>query len=104
MNAGAGARPQASSTRAQSFRSARNLAMVRNWSASAAMRKKIMRRASSSLMPAGLERAHIFDRDREREGELLRLRAAGIVDHAPIGDRERPAEALPRHAGDGGGE
>ena len=31
--------PQASSTRAHNFRSARNLAMVRNWSASAARRK-----------------------------------------------------------------
>ena len=37
--AGTGVRPQACSTRAQSFRMARNFAMVRNWSASAARRK-----------------------------------------------------------------
>ena len=39
LEAGFGTRPHASSTRAQSFRKARNLAMVRNWSASAASRK-----------------------------------------------------------------
>ena len=37
--AGFGASPQARSTRAHNFRSARNFAMVRNWSASAASRK-----------------------------------------------------------------
>ena len=43
---------------------------------------------------AGFERAQIGDRGGEREGQLLRLRAAGIVDDAAVGDRERPAKAL----------
>ena len=43
---------------------------------------------------AGFERAQIGDRGCERESELLRFRAAGIVDDAPVGDRERPAKAL----------
>ena len=44
-------------------------------------------------MPLRFERAQIGDRAREREGELLRLRAAGIVDDASVGDRERTVEA-----------
>ena len=43
---------------------------------------------------AGFERAQAIDRGGEREGQLLRFRAAGIVDDAPVGDRERPAKAL----------
>jgi len=50
MKAGFGASPQACSTRAQSSRSARNLAIVRNWSASALRRNEIAAAAASSAM------------------------------------------------------
>ena len=55
-----------------------------------------MRRASSSANAARLQRPQIGDRDREHEGELLRLRAARRMDDAAVGGRERPAEALVR--------
>ena len=48
------------------------------------------------------QRAQISDRDREHIGQLLRLRAAGVVDDAAVGGGERAREALPspasRHA------
>ena len=43
---------------------------------------------------AGFQRAQIIDRGGNGEGQFLRLRAAGIVDDAPVGDRERSAKAL----------
>ena len=39
------------------------------------------------------ERAEISDRDREHIGQLLRLRAAGVVDDAAVGGGERALEA-----------
>ena len=50
------------------------------------------------------ERAQIGDGARQREGELLRLRAAGIVDDAAIGDRERAAETVACKTADHVGE
>ena len=41
---------------------------------------------------AGFERAQISDRDREREGKLLRLRSAGIVDGPAVRQHERSFE------------
>ena len=40
----------------------------------------------------GFERAQIGDRARQRKGQFLRFRAAGIMDDAAIGDGERTAE------------
>ena len=48
-------------------------------------------RARCRALPARADRSTA---QREREGKLLRLRAAGIVDDAPVRDRERPAETL----------
>ena len=42
----------------------------------------------------GFERAQIGHGAAERERKLLRLRAAGIVDDAPVRDRERSAKAV----------
>ena len=42
----------------------------------------------------GFQRAQIGERDGEHEGQFLRLRAAGIVDHAPVGGGEPAAETL----------
>ena len=53
-----------------------------------------MRAAASSDNTRRFERAQIGHRAAEREGKLLRLRAAGIVDHATVRDRERPAKAV----------
>ena len=53
-----------------------------------------MPRAASSGTPLASKRAQIGDRAGEREGQFLRFRAAGIVDDAAVGDRERAAEAL----------
>ena len=44
--------------------------------------------------PAGFQRTQIFHSRCQHVGELLRLRAAGIVDDAAVGSRERPAKAL----------
>ena len=51
-----------------------------------------MRRAASSATPPRFERAQIGDRAGKHESQFLRLRAAGIVDHAAIGGRERAAK------------
>ena len=45
---------------------------------------------------ARFERAQAIDGGGEREGQLLRFRAAGIVDDAAVGDRERARESLAR--------
>ena len=75
--------------------------MVRNSSASAASRKinhppRVIERDA-----ARFQRPQIGDCDGKREGELLRLRAARIVDHAAVGRSERSGEALRGEAGDG---
>ncbi len=48
---------------------------------------------------ACFERAQVGDGGSKREGQLLRLRSAGIVDDASVGDRERTLEAaVGKHA------
>ena len=51
-----------------------------------------------------LERAEIGDGDCEREGKLLRLRAACGMDGPAIGDGEGSGEALAREIGDERGQ
>ena len=53
---------------------------------------------------AGFQRAQAIDRGGDGEGEFLRFRAAGIVNDAPVGDRERPAKSLFGKIADGGRE
>ena len=96
MKAGSGCSPQASSTAPTVSASARNFAMVRNWSASAASRKKIIAPRRVERDAARFERAQIGERIAEREGQLLRLRAAGFMHRPAVGDRERSAETLAR--------
>ena len=55
------------------------------------MRARGIERASACL-----ERAQIGDGDRQHVGEFLRLRAAGIVDHAAVGAGKGPAKACCR--------
>ena len=50
------------------------------------------------------ERAQIGERDRDHEGELLRLRSAGIVNGASIGHRKWPAIALTSECADLAGD
>ena len=54
-----------------------------------------MRAGGFERHAVGFERAQIGDRDGQHESQLLRLRAAGIVDEAAVGGGERSAEALP---------
>ena len=100
IGAASGSSPQACSTRAHSCRNARNLAMVRNSSASAASRKSIMRARCIERDAGAFQRAQIGDRDRKHEGQLLRLRAAGVVDDPPVGGGERPSKPRPRKLAD----
>ncbi len=53
---------------------------------------------------ARFERAQIGDGACQSEGEFLRVRSAGIMDDAAVGDRERPAKAVARKFADHGGE
>ena len=55
-------------------------------------------------MPSGFQRTQIGGGDGEHVGEFLRLRAAGIVDHAAVGGREWPAKSLRRQIGNDGVE
>ena len=66
---GLGGEPQAFSMRAHNFRSARNLAMVKNSSWSAARRKKIKRR-QIEIEAVGFERPQISERVGNDEGKL----------------------------------
>ena len=52
-------------------------------------------RRARSLQPhaAGFQHAQIADGKRQREGKLLRFRAAGIMHRAAVGEHERPLEA-----------
>ena len=53
-----------------------------------------MPRAASSGTPPASSARRQSTAAAMRERQLLRLRAAGIVDDAPVGDREGPAKAL----------
>ena len=53
-----------------------------------------MPRARIERHAARFERAQAVDGGGDGEGQFLRFRAAGIVDDAPVGDRERPAKSL----------
>ena len=88
--------PQASSMRAQSFRNARNLAMVRNWSWSAARRKKIAAARLVEIEPLSFQRAQIGKGIGQHKGKFLRLRAACRMHGSSVGDGEGPSEAFSR--------
>ena len=49
---------------------------------------------------AGFERAQITNGERKRKRQLLRLRAAGVVDRAAVGERERALEAAAHELAD----
>ena len=52
----------------------------------------------------GFQRTQIGDRDRKRESKFLRLRSAGIMNRAAVGERERPLEATADEVADHPGE
>ena len=88
--------PTTSATRAHSWRAARILAIVMNWSSSAASRKLICRRRLADRDPGFGEHPQVGHRGRDAAGQLPRRVGAQVVEGGSV-DGDRPHAVVGGH-------
>ena len=87
-----GSRPQASSTRDQAMRKARNFEIVASSSASAARRNAMSARASPGGVPVSSKSRNTLTAAASAKASSWAEAPAGRMDPARVGDQERPPE------------